>query len=176
MKYFIAVVPPKELAMKIVAVQALLGQSILPPHITVKAPNSLPDSEWWLPEVAALCKRISPIHIVLDGLGQFASTVLYWRVVSPDLVKLHNALLSILNPPLAERSAYFEGPAYVPHLTLLHAGQNQDSLVLDNAKAQAAALGNQPTEFIASQVRIFKAAESHQPYQPYVDIPLAGPT
>lgn len=175
MKYFIAVVPPKELAARITAIQALWGQSALPPHITVKAPNSLPDSEWWLPEVEALCKRVSPIPIVLNGLGQFSSTVLYWRVISPSLVTLHHALLSILNPPPAERSVYFEGPDYVPHLTLLHAGQNLDGIVLDNARAQAASLGNQPTEFVASQLRIFKATGAHQVYQAYRDFSLMGP-
>lgn len=81
----------------------------LPPHIKVKAPNSLSESKWWLPQVAALYRRFSPLPVVLDGMGQFSSTVLYWRVTSPSLAALHHALLKLINPPPAERSLYLEG-------------------------------------------------------------------
>ena len=174
MKYFIAVVPPNKLAAQIAAMQATWGQNALPPHITVKAPNSLPDSEWWLPEIKALCERSMPIPVSLDGIGQFASTVLYWRVTSPGLIALHQALLTILNPPPAERTAYFEGPAYVPHLTLLHGGQGLDAAAFESARTQVAILDSQPTKFMATQLIVFKAIEPHQSYQIYQDFTLAG--
>jgi 2'-5' RNA ligase len=174
MKYFLAVVPPAALANQIELFRAEWGQSGLPAHITAKAPNSLSATEEWLPKVRDFCQRTTPLPILLDGIGQFASAVVYWRVVAPALVAFHQSLLAIINPPLAEQSAFFEGPAYVPHLTLAHANDGLDAASLAMIQQRAAKQWAHPLDFVAQTLRVFRTSGPNQSYEVYLDLSLAG--
>lgn len=174
MKYFLAVMPPITLANQIELFRAEWGASDLPPHITAKAPNSLSAAEQWLPEVKAFCLSSAPLSIRLDGIGQFASAVVYWRVVAPDLVACHQSLLAIINPPLAERAAYYEGPSYVPHLTLAHANDGLDAATLAVIHQRAVEQWAHPVDFVAHTLRIFRSSGPNQPYEAFLDLPLTG--
>lgn len=174
MKYFLAVMPPNQLAIQLDSFRAAWGPPALPAHITVKAPNSLSARERWLPEVQAFCQRSTPLAIRLDGIGQFSCAVVYWRVVSSDVVALHQALLAIINPPLTERAAYFEGPAYVPHLTLAHINDLSDASTFATVYQRATKQWAHPIDFVAHTLRIFRTSGPNKPYEVYLDLPLAG--
>jgi 2'-5' RNA ligase len=174
MKYFLAVVPPTQLANQIDLFRSEWSQVTLPAHITVKAPNSLAGTEQWLSEVKTFCEVTAPITVILDGVGQFASTVVYLRVISPALVALHHSLLEIINPPLAERAAYFEGPAYEPHLTLAHINEGLDAALLDIVRQRATEKWAHAIEFVAKGLQVFRTSGSNQAYELYQDLPLAG--
>ena len=174
MKYFLAVVPPTELATQIDLFRAEWGQAALPAHITVKAPNSLSAAQQWLPQVQAFCQNAAPVTVRLEGIGQFSSTVVYWRVVSAGLVALHQSLLAIIKPPLAESTAFFEGSAYVPHLTLAHLNDGLDAGTLAIIHKRAVEQWAHPIEFTAQSMRVFRTNEAHNKYELYVDVPLTG--
>ncbi|SFQ82179.1 2'-5' RNA ligase family protein [Hymenobacter arizonensis] len=174
MKYFLAVVPPIELAMQIELFRAQWGQPTLPAHITVKAPNSLSDENLWLPAVQSFCQDATPIAVQLDGIGHFSSTVVYWRVESAGLVALHQSLLAIINPPEPERIAYFEGSAYVPHLTLAHLSNGTTTTTLSTVYEQATQHWLHPVDFIAQTLRVFRSSGPNQTYEMYMDLPLSG--
>lgn len=174
MKYFLAVVPPTQLATQIDLFRAEWGQPSLPAHITVKAPNSLSDAHQWLPKVKVFCQDVAPISVRLDGIGQFSSTVVYWRVISQGLEALHQSLLTIINPPPAERAAYFEGPAFVPHLTLAHLSDGMHPDLLLAVYKRATEQWLDPVNFVAQTLRVFCSNGTNQPYEVYMDLPLAG--
>jgi 2'-5' RNA ligase len=174
MKYFLAVVPPIALATQIELFRAEWGQVGLPAHITAKAPNSLSATEEWLPKVKDFCQNSNPLSIRLDGIGQFAPAVVYWRVVAPALVAFHQSLLAIINPPLAEQAAFFEGPAYVPHLTLAHINNGLDAATLAIIHQRAVEQWTHPIGFVAQTLRVFRASGPNQSYEVYLDLPLAG--
>lgn len=174
MKYFLAVVPPTELATQIDLFRAEWGPLALPAHITVKAPNSLSAVQYWLPQVQAFCESAAPVPIRLDGIGQFSASVVFWRVLSEELVALHQSLLSIINPPLAERAAFFEGSAYVPHLTLAHLSDRIDAVTFSTVHQRASEHWRQPVDFVAQIVRVYRSSGANQAYEPYLDLPLAG--
>jgi 2'-5' RNA ligase len=176
MRYFLALVPPTELATQIDTFRAEWSPPALPAHITVKAPNSLSDAQHWIPQVQAFCKSTAPVSVRLDGIGQFSSSVVYWRVVSGGVVALHQSLLAIINPPLAERTAFFEGPAYIPHLTLAHLSNGIDAATLSTVYQRASEHWLQPVEFVAQIIRVYRSSGINQAYEPYLDLPLAGKT
>lgn len=174
MKYFLAVVPPTELATQIDVFRAEWGQSSLPAHITVKAPNSLSRLEQWLPEVTALCHRSSPIPVHLEGIRRFPSGTIYWQVKSPGLIALHHSVLTIIAPPIDERAAYFEGSAYVPHLTLAHLDSGSDTAFLNKVGEHAANHWRSPVDFVAETLRVFRSSGLDGAYEYYTDLPLTG--
>ncbi|MBD2770541.1 2'-5' RNA ligase family protein [Hymenobacter sp. BT664] len=174
MKYFLALVPPTELAKQIDLFRAEWGPIGLPAHITVKAPNSLSTARLWLPQVQAFCQGAAPVPVCLDGIGQFSSSVVYWRVVSAGVLALHQSLLAIINPPLAERTVFFEGPAYVPHLTLAHLSERMNAATLTSVHQCASERWRQPVDFVAQIVRVYRSSGTNQAYEPYLDVPLAG--
>lgn len=175
MKYFIGIAPPNDVRQKIELFRAGWGPFSAEPHITVKAPNALFKLEEWLPGVAALCQTVPPVSIRLQGVGQFGTSVLYVRVSSIELPNLHNALLRLVNPPLAEQASFFEGKSYQPHLTLLHFPQ-PDPLgrSVSATVALAAAEWAEPTVFLARALRIYRSADDGEGYTPYLDLPLLG--
>ena len=176
MKYFLAIVPPTELATRIDLFRAEWSKPSLPAHITVKAPNSLSEAHQWLPKVQALCQSVAPIAVRLEGVGQFSSTVVYWQVISEGVEALHQSLLTIINPPQAERVAYFEGPAFVPHLTLAHLSDSMHPAMLSTVYERATEHWLYPVNFTAQTLRIFRSNGTNQPYEVYMDLPLVGKT
>lgn len=175
MKYFIGIAPPDYVRQKIELFRAGWGSFSAEPHITIKAPNALFNLQEWLPGVTALCQMVPPVSICLQGIGQFGTSVLYVRVSSIELTNLHNALLRLINPPLAEQASFFEGESYQPHLTLLHLPQPE--LLGNSVRAMvalAAAEWKEPTDLLARALRIYRSADDGEGYTPYLDLPLLG--
>lgn len=52
---------------------------------------------------------------------QFGIPVLFLRVLTKEIVGLHQARIAVVRPALFEQMSFFEGMAYRRHLTLLHA-------------------------------------------------------
>ncbi len=175
MKFFIGIAPPDEVGQQIAAFRASWGPFGTEPHITVKAPNGLDAPQEWLPRVTTLCTSTAPFGILLQGVGQFGTSVLYLRVFSEEIAALHSALICIVNSPRAEQTAFFEADAYQPHLTLLHASTHDlPARSLSELASTAAEIWEQPTAFVARALRIYRSVGDGQGYAPYLDVPLLG--
>lgn len=170
-KYFLGLSLPLALRGKVLDFRA---ECILPgeePHITVKAPCGLGVSEGWLEPVRKLCQVFPPIHVRIKGLGNFGSSVLYLKVESPGLVSLHNQLVSALGISLVDQAACFEGPQYVPHLTLL---QRQGAELPMGRLAELATKRFEPSSFTANSLTVYKKAGLQPLYEAYHVMSLGG--
>lgn len=176
MKYFLALVPPDALIQQIEEFRTPWGQAKTKPHITVKAPNSLTNPDHWLPLVTELCQRVTPFEVILSGVSQFGTTTLYLRVLSPALIVLHQELMQVVKPPLTEQSVYFEGAAYLPHLTLAHTESGITETDLAAMLPLAATEWAHPTSFVADTLTIYRASASGQPYEWFQAVPFTGPS
>lgn len=102
--------------------------SRLYPHVTVRAMRGVKDAEGFTQAVATVCALTPPFTLSLRGLGRFESpdnNVIYLAVVkNPALQRFHEALRVALNPFGTPFYPQYEGPGYVPHMTLLHGLQD----------------------------------------------------
>lgn len=174
MKYFLAITPPPPLSQRIVDFHRPWGQAKNPPHITLKAPNSLTSSATWLTQVTALCRQTKPFEVTLAGVEQFGRRVLYVRAYAPELLTLHHNLLTITQPPLAEQVRYFEGPNFLPHLTLAHAESGLSEATIAHLAQLAAAEWTKPARFMAQTLDIYCSHQKHGGYRLQTALPLAG--
>jgi len=81
--------------------------------------------------------------------------------------------MQVVKPPLTEQNAYFEGAAYLPHLTLAHTESGITETDLAAMLPLAAAKWAQPTSFVADTLTIYRASPG-QPYEWYQAMPFAG--
>jgi 2'-5' RNA ligase len=173
-KYFLAITPPPPLSQRIVDFHSPWGQAKNPPHITLKAPNSLASPAIWLTRVTALCGQTNPFEVTLAGVEQFGRTVLYLRAYAPELVTLHHQLLAITQSTPAEQVCYFEGPAFLPHLTLAHAESGLSEDTIAHLAQLATAEWTKPVRFMAQTLDIYCSHQEHGGYQLQTTLPLAG--
>ena len=89
------------------------------PHITAKAPCGLTPDEVWVERIQRICQGQTEIGVCVSGVSLFGSSVLFLRVESIELIRLHNLIIADLGISVAEQTACFEGAQYLPHLTLL---------------------------------------------------------
>jgi 2'-5' RNA ligase len=119
MRYFIGIVPPKDIQKKIVNFQKhFFSKEVIEPHITIKAQGGLIEDMFWLDKVKSYLKEQSSFYVELKDFGKFDGHVLYIHVSSNDIVRIHNDLIKIINPSRELLEKYFEEKNYIPHLTL----------------------------------------------------------
>jgi 2'-5' RNA ligase len=173
MQYGLVVVPPAELAARICEFQKsqLRVAPLAAPHITVKAQGGLGGDEAWLNDVRAVVARFPAFRTGIAGVGMFGGEFLHLRAEPHEaLLRLHAALLKAVNPAPALIERYFEGPAYVPHLTL--AGPGLSSHEMDVVKAAAEQRFAKQETFDVNFVRVLRQAKDGELYLDYLDLPL----
>jgi len=172
MQYGLVVVPPSGLAERIRAFQDthLAAPPLAEPHITVKAPGGLGADEAWLDGVRSTAAHFPAFRTGIGSVAMFGTDILYLRVEPCEaLVRLHAALLAVVNPSPALIERHFEGPAYVAHLTLAGPGIP----ALQAIKAAAEKTFTEHETFDVRFLRVLRQAEPGGPYRPYRDLPLA---
>lgn len=90
----------------------------LVPHITLIHPNPLMELSplYFAPLAKQAATELLPCKVSLKSINIFNKNVLHITVDSPELVKIHNQLVSIL--PKNIQAQYFVGNNFVPHVTL----------------------------------------------------------
>jgi 2'-5' RNA ligase len=174
MKYFLALTPPELLIQQLSDFHRLWGNAKNPPHITLKAPNSLAEPANWLPRVTELCQYTKPFEVTLDGVGQFGKAVLYMKAYAPELLVMHRHLLDISQPSIDEQVSYFEGEAFLPHLTLAHVESGLTEADIAHMALAAMRAWAQPIHFTARALGIYCSWQEGSGYHLQTEIPLAG--
>jgi 2'-5' RNA ligase len=174
MQYGLVVVPPAELAARIREFQKnqLRVLPLAAPHITVKAQGGLGQDEAWLDDVRAVAARFPAFRTGVAGIGMFGEEFLYLRAEPGEaLVRLHAALLKAVNPAPALIERYFEGKAYVPHLTLAGPGLSSHEMAVVKVAAEERFAIREL--FDVTFVRVLRQAKDGEPFLGYLDLPLA---
>jgi 2'-5' RNA ligase len=178
MKFFIGIVPPIVTKERIYEFQKSFPSNKVPdinePHITLKAHGGFSEDKSWLAPLMALVGNYPKFQITLEGVDQFDEQVLFLKpAFSPELMELHNKIISIVNPAGVAREEFFEGPNYNPHLTLgetTWGGLTQEDFNEMKRRAEFE-LYNIPA-FYVSSVRVYQKEKSGDLYSKLLDIPL----
>lgn len=175
MKYFIGIVPPEAVYHKLLDIQRQHGDNRLEPHITLRPPV-IPSSEQdWLKVVEQQAAAVKPFDVWLPGTGSFGKRVMFVRVESAGLLKLHEELIPALMAfePVMHKKEISDG--FHPHLTLGRAwcGFTADDFASMKRMAEAY-LFEQDVRFKAAAIRIYYKPDPHGRYQTYKDVPLMG--
>lgn len=92
---------------------------VQPPHVTVKAPFSVPNLGAVQDVVTlmnSVAQKTKPFLMELDGFGNFAQSVIYLRVTpTPELVNMHDSYLRIIGEQFPHSRGSFEGAQAVFH-------------------------------------------------------------
>lgn len=93
----------------------------LTPHITLLHPSILQSVSplYLIPRLKQLTETELPLKIELSKIAMFDKRVLHIAVNSPDIMRLHASVASLLPPDI--RASYEVGRPYTPHVTLLQA-------------------------------------------------------
>jgi 2'-5' RNA ligase len=116
--FYLAIEPPRDVAIKIARVMSQLGDRSPAPHVTLRAPAELTADVEWLGRVRDAAARSAAFWVTTGPLGTFDDRVLYLVVESDGLLALRNEVLRAFES-LDERSDETStDQPYVPHLTL----------------------------------------------------------
>ncbi|WOD39152.1 2'-5' RNA ligase family protein [Nodosilinea sp. E11] len=127
-RFFVALLPPKNLQETITAIQHDIGQRFgskaalrSPPHITLQPPF-----QWPLDRTAELERSLHswvchqpPIPIALERFSAFAPRVIYIDVVqTPELMAIQPALITHLHKHCGLGNASTQPRPFCPHVTV----------------------------------------------------------
>ena len=156
MQFFIAIIPPKGIKQQIEDIQKKFGDNCVEPHITVKAQGGLSDDKLWIGKVKKGIAGFRPFKVVLGRAKTFENKVLYISVKSEEIVRLHNEIVSAINPPGYLKKEHFEDKFYTPHLTLgmLDTGFQRSDFP-EMAKLADALFAEEKVHFTAEFIRLF---------------------
>lgn len=178
MKFFIGITPPTDINEQIFNFQKSFPSNKVPyfnePHITLKAPSALTEDKVWLPALIHFVGNYEPFEIKLEGLDGFEDRVLFLNpVFSENLIDLHNAIVTLLNPSTEDQERFFEGSLWHPHLTLGEStwgGMTAEEIKIMREKAETKFLNIPP--FLVTFLRLYKKDGDGKPYYKFLDIPL----
>lgn len=170
MRYFLGIRPPNRLGEAVEHFRRRYNWRGIEPHITVKAPCGLDDKEEWLANIRQLCQGVAALPIQISGVGTFGSAVLYLRVTSSALHRLHQRILEELYISDADQIACYEGGGYIPHLTLLYTSSIATDLV-STATTEAKSYFSGAVSFQATDLLVYRKTEQST-YQIVESIPL----
>lgn len=137
-RWFIGTLLPPNISEAITTVQhKLIDESTmqppLMPHITLMHPNPLMELSplYFAPIAKIAAQKVLPCTIQLQHIAVFHNNVLYIAVKSPELIQIHNQLVSLL--PKKIQAQFFVGRDFVPHVTLAQT-KNLHTIKLEHAK------------------------------------------
>ncbi|MDP5275687.1 2'-5' RNA ligase family protein [Chengkuizengella axinellae] len=172
MKYFIGIVPPENIKNELIHFQEQWGSKMnIEPHITVKAQGGLTSDGNWLHDIKRVCGDFPSFDLTLREPALFGQSVLYLRVDSNKVHKLHKSLVKAISPSEEMIIQYFELEAYIPHLTIGLTEWGLSEKELSNMKHKAVEQIKLDQTFAVTYVRIYKQDDSNT-YDKLIDIPL----
>lgn len=169
--FFVGVLPPADLAGRVLAWQARLEHVVTAPHVTLKAPGQFSGAR--LAACERACARSPAFEVRLGGVQTFPDRVVYLSASGPGLHALHSGLVAATG----QSAGPFELEGYHPHLTLALgwrplAGAWAD--VLASAQAEFADLEGAPLRFTVSEAALFRKDRAGEPYRQVARWPLSG--
>lgn len=175
MPFFVGIVPPNDLKVKIIQFQQKWESNnmwrLVEPHITVKAQSGLSSGLSWLEAIKQVCASTAPFNVLLSHPETFADAVAYLSVQSPELRPFHEKLVEAVSPPPEVMKRYMEMDQFIPHLTLgqTHWGMTPQEIMEMKVNASTD-LTVFPT-FTVDFIRVYQETEKDI-YAPYEDIRL----
>lgn len=175
--YFIGIVPPDGYSQRVQAFQKKWMDRLgVEPHITLKAQGGLTEDKSWLKRVQDVSAQFEPFIVSLGSPRYFGGTILYLRVDSDPIYRLHQDIVETVGSTAEQVKQYFELDQYVPHLTLakvayggnVSSGLTQEQLN-EMEKAAEFELTPYPT-FTVEFIRVYELREGS--YVPLIDLPL----
>lgn len=120
--YGVVILPPPDVQREVLRLRRrhpVLHASV-PPHISVKAPFVQRGTGAWVSEaLEEVAESFDPFELALCGMASFGTNVIYVRVEeSPELRRLHDALVESLTGYVETLNERYEGNGYTPHLTI----------------------------------------------------------
>jgi 2'-5' RNA ligase len=173
MKYFVAIVPDKELSNEIEIFQKSFPNNdvvnVIEPHITVKRPLHVENLEVWVEEIKVIAAETLNFKIYMDKVNSFEDEVVFWEPkFSEELVNLHKQIFQIsVKSPEGE---IFENYNYHPHLTLAGTKWKISKEELMDLKEKAVLKFKEEREFEVSFLRIYKKEEGAKKWDLYLVI------
>ena len=126
--YFIAIVPPTEIASQITAIKEEMAVEYFskaalrsPPHITLHMPFRLGDKklEKLKGVLSEFAKSKSPFEIHLKGFDAFAPRVIFAAVVENSVLEaLQDSLLQLMRKEFYVLNGDYKKRAFHPHVTV----------------------------------------------------------
>ena len=157
--------PPPLLADRALAWQRSLGHEITEPHVTLKAPGRLSESQ--IAACSEASRGAAPFPVQIGGVQTFGERVIYLRAEGAGLTTLHRALVAAVR----QEPGDFELDNYHPHLTLavnwrpMRPGVGDNwSEVRASAEAGFADLVRTPLDFTAREVVLYRKNAPGRPY------------
>lgn len=172
MKFFVGLIPPKDIYNHLQAIQNRYGDNRLEPHITLRAPVTVVDEKEWIGKIVTTAAAFEPFQVALTGTGNFGKRVLYVQVIAEALQRFYHTLVPQLEPFELTESNKVRGD-YYPHLTLGRTWCGFTAEDFTNMKQLAEVYllhGN--ISFMAESVRIYHKSGNHGRYQAFKDIEL----
>lgn len=175
MPFAIAVVPPASVSERIVSFIGAHSKGRSPlaaePHITVKAQGGLTDDLIWLPKIERCVAGYRPFEIALHRAATFGGEVVYLKPGPLSVLReLHRLLLRAIQPSETEMARYFEGDAYVPHVTLFLRMQGFSAAEMGVLKQEAERVFAEPMTFVVSSLVIFRQTDDGYTYLPWREV------
>lgn len=181
--YFIGIVPPQQYLKRIQHFQSKwIKVSGVEPHITLKAQGGLTPDKEWIEKVERVSEKCKPFELSLDAPAYFGDNILYLSVHSNRLHDLHKEIVAAISPSDHLIEQYFEGDAFVPHLTLgkeQYGGNISTGLTKQQLKEMKQTAEEELTpypEFEVTFIRIYERSDEEKRYVKYMDIPLRKQT
>ncbi|MBU9723209.1 MULTISPECIES: 2'-5' RNA ligase family protein [Bacillaceae] len=174
-KYFIGIVPPKEVLIRIEQFQRRwVSELKVEPHITLKAQGGLTPDKFWISKVKEVCGNFKSFQVSLGEPSFFGDNILYLSINDSRLLHdLHHKIVQTIAPSGNLIKQYFEMEAYVPHLTIgkaMQGGLTPTSLKMMEEKAKKD-LTPYPS-FVVDFLRVYKLDVDKDGYEKLLDIPL----
>ena len=146
--------------------------SLVEPHITLKAQGGLTSDERWIETLQNVCKNFNSFQVSLGKPMYFGEHILYLSVYSHKIRDLHEKIIHEISPSPELIKQYFELEHFVPHLTL---GKVQYGLSKQELKDMEKLAENELTpypNFSVKFIRIYHLNLDKHKYEKYVDIHL----
>jgi 2'-5' RNA ligase len=171
MKYFIGVVPPKNIYDTILNIQSQFGDNRLEPHITLRPPVIVKDVDQWIKEIKTLCATVQSFNIKLPVTDRFGKRVLFISVESPELTQLYKKLGPAIKP--FEQPGQEDNRPYHPHLTLGRSWCGFTKEDFDGMQQLADEFVLQKDlSFVVNSIRVYHKPGHTKRYETLIDVPL----
>jgi 2'-5' RNA ligase len=171
MKYFVGIVPSKNIYDTILNIQTQFGDNRVEPHITLCPPATPLNEPAWLEAIKSVTTQFEPFTIELPATGFFGNRVLFIDVKSEEVYALQTQLASSIKS--------FEPPSpksnnkYHPHLTLgrLWCGFTKHDFA-EMKKLSDKFLTTQTPTFTADSIRVYHKPQHNKRWEPFEDLQL----
>lgn len=135
--YFIAILPPKEIAERVQNIKKEFVDNYnseeayrRPAHFTLQAPFKMPEKaeEVIIPQLTFFAKDQQPFSVKLSGFNHFRDDVIFIDVDDPSEMKvLHGNLIDFLQNEMGFTSKMIRSKSLTPHMTVAYRDLNSEN-------------------------------------------------